>query len=301
MPTNIVIQSWRGKEALVEAAKKGYQTILSNGYYIDLIQPTDFHYLLDPLPPDNELSSSEQKLILGGEATMWSEMVSEETIDSRIWPRTAAIAERLWSPQNIIDIDSMYARLGYVSYMLEEHGLTHIKNQEMMLRRLTGNQETEPLKNLISVIEPVKIYSRDQLRKQSQHTPLTRVVDTALPDSKEAREFRNTVERFISNTAESGEGSYIKGKLEFWKANHKRLLPIISQSPILFEIESLSDNLAKISEVGLVLLKIIAGEITAEEIWIEDATNIIAHAKIPVAQSELMVLPAIENLLNKIK
>ena len=28
MPNNIVIQSWRGKEALIDAAKDGYQTIL---------------------------------------------------------------------------------------------------------------------------------------------------------------------------------------------------------------------------------------------------------------------------------
>jgi len=40
LPKDIVIHSWRGKEAMIKSAKKGYQTMLSNGYYIDLIQPT---------------------------------------------------------------------------------------------------------------------------------------------------------------------------------------------------------------------------------------------------------------------
>ena len=36
LPKDVVIHSWRGTAALAEAAKKGYDGILSNGYYIDL-------------------------------------------------------------------------------------------------------------------------------------------------------------------------------------------------------------------------------------------------------------------------
>jgi hexosaminidase len=92
-PKSIVIQSWRGKKSLYKAAEQGYQAILSNGYYIDLAWSTDRHYLNDPIPADAAISDEQKKQILGGEATMWSELVTEETIDSRIWPRTAAIAE----------------------------------------------------------------------------------------------------------------------------------------------------------------------------------------------------------------
>jgi N-acetyl-beta-hexosaminidase len=152
LPRDVVIQSWRGPAALAEAARKGYDGILSNGYYIDLMYPASQHYLADPIPANSTLTADEAKHILGGEATMWGEFVSPETIDSRIWPRTAAIAERLWSSRDVTDVDEMYRRLAAVSIELEELGLTHEKNRQMLLRRLAHTKETGPLETLVSVV-----------------------------------------------------------------------------------------------------------------------------------------------------
>jgi hexosaminidase len=300
MPTNIVIQSWRGKEALIESAKKGYQTILSNGYYIDLIQPTDVHYLNDPLPPDAPLSESQKKYILGGEATMWSEMVTPETIDSRIWPRTAAIAERLWSPASVTDVDDMYRRLNVVSFRLEELSLTHEKNVPMMLRRLTNNQDIEPLKILVDVIEPVKFYERGSQREYTSYSPLTRVVDAARPDASVARNFRKLVDSFLAKTAIGEETSSITCWLELWAANHNKLLPIINQSPVLKEIESLSADLSACADIGLKAMTAINNNAEIRPEDIDAFRERLENAKTPHGETELMIVPAVEKLVKHI-
>jgi hexosaminidase len=300
MPTNIVIHSWRGRDAMMKAAQAGYQSMLSNGYYIDLIQPTDFHYLNDPLPADTLLTPEQQQKILGGEATMWAEYVSPETVDSRIWPRTAAIAERLWSPREVNDVADMYRRLDTISFQLEEHGLTHEKNYPMMLRRLTRNNDITALKNFVDVIEPVKIYNRGRLKPHVQQSPLTRVVDAARPDAKVAREFRRDVDAFLTASNDHADVSAaIRSRLELWQRNHDELKKIIPLSPVLLEIETLSEDLKKISEIGLQGLDMIAAGQKANQAWLDQSKSILEKAKEPRGQTELMVIPAIEKMVEE--
>src|SRR4029450_9449800 len=198
LPKDIVIHSWRGTKALAEAAKKGYDGILSNGYYIDLIFPASQHYVADPLPADSNLTAEEAKHVLGGEATMWGEWVTPETIDSRIWPRTAAIAERLWSPRQVTDIDDMYRRLELVSLQLEELGLTHNKNVDMMLRRLARSEDIGSLRTRTYILEPVKEYRLYEMRPQTMLSPLTGLIDVTRPDSAAARRFGSMVDQVLN-------------------------------------------------------------------------------------------------------
>jgi len=297
LPRNIVIHSWRGQESLVESAKQGYNGILSNGYYIDLIQSASYHYLNDPIPEDSPLTESEKKNILGGEATSWGELVTYETVDSRIWPRTAAIAERLWSPQNVKDVEDMYRRLEVVSFRLEELGLTHIKNYEMMLRRLTNNTDITALKNLVDVVEPVKKYARHfQGVKYTSYSPYTRIVDAARPESMKARRFNKLVDELIKNKA-NAHTDEIKSMLNFWKNNHKELIKTIKISPVTKEIESLSEDLAVISGIGLISIKYIIKGKKKSKRWVNKSMKMLEKAKEPRGQTELMVISGIEKLV----
>ncbi|KAA3609331.1 MAG: beta-hexosaminidase [Calditrichaeota bacterium] len=296
MPRNIVIQSWRGPEAMVNAARSGFQSILSKGYYIDLIKPARTHYLVDPVPENSPLSPEEKDLILGGEATMWGEFVTPETIDSRIWPRTAVIAERLWSPPEINNVDEMYRRLDIISLQLEEHGLTHEKNYDMMLRRLVRSGEITALKTFVDVVEPVKIYRRNALREHTSFSPMTRVVDTARPDAKTARIFNQMVAQFC--TGESAQlAAKIRHQLDVWQKNHTDLEKSIRIAPVLQEIAPLSLSLAQCAVIGLRALSAVENGKKIKSTEIAAAKEQIEKAKEPYGQVELQIIPGIEELL----
>jgi len=202
LPKDCVIESWRGTEALSQTAAAGLDGILANGFYIDLCYPASDHYLADPLPADTTLAPADRAHVLGGEATMWAEWVSSENIDSRIWPRTAAIAERLWSPRDVRDVPEMYRRLAIVSDRLTEAGSRHDLNQDVMLRHLVGENLQAPgvdaLRTLITVLEPAKHYQRGGLQVWcNQLVPLVALVDAVRPDSTPAREFSWRVEHAL--------------------------------------------------------------------------------------------------------
>ncbi len=297
MPTNIVIQSWRGQEALVQSAQQGYTGILSNGYYIDLMQPTDFHYLNDPIAENSPLTAEQKKKILGGEATMWTELVTPENVDSRIWPRTAAIAERLWSPQSVKDVSDMYRRLSIISAQLEELGVTHEKNYTMMLRRLARQEDIAPLKTLVDVIEPIKIYSRHQHRTYTSSAPFTRVVDAARPDSKTARDFRDLVDRFLQNRSNVELKNEMTTWLKKWETNHDQLRAIIRKAPALQEISGQSENLSRTAAIGLQALETAVNGKPGSKEWIDTSLQNLAKAKSVFAETELMIVAGVEKLV----
>src|ERR1700733_12950612 len=199
LPKNILIQSWRGEKSLAAAAREGYSGILSAGYYLDLMQPASQHYAVDPLHGEAaDLTPEQKKLILGGEAAMWEELATAENLDSRLWPRLAAIAERFWSPESVSDVGSMYDRLENVDFWLEWLGLTQRSNLELMLRRLAGpDTDLTPLHVFASALEPVKGYERHR-NHYGASSAFNRLVDAIPPESDAAREFRNAVDRYLA-------------------------------------------------------------------------------------------------------
>jgi len=234
LPKNIVIQSWRGMKSLEDASRQGYQGILSAGYYLDHMEPASKLYLADPTDGPG---------ILGGEVCMWAEYVSAENVDTRIWPRTAAIAERFWSPATVRDIPDMYRRLEIMDAELDRLGLQHNQAYRLLLERLAGSSDIAALRTLADVADPGALGLRHRVNPNSdQTTPLNRFVDAARPDSAVARHFSELVDR---------RDPEARRWLELWASNNDKLRPLIDTRQILKEAGPVSELLAKVAAQAL--------------------------------------------------
>jgi hexosaminidase len=296
-PKDIVIHSWRGPDALAAAAKQGYRGVLSNGYYIDLMWSAARHYAVDPLGgAANELTPEQKQLVLGGEATMWSEYVNWENIDSRIWPRTAAIAERYWSPQSVTDVNSMYARLEVASQQLEWLGLTHRSQYRKMLQRIAGPatpEEFAALKTLADLLEPVKDYTRGESTgfKAITTTPLNHVVDAVPPESDTARRFGQLVDKFISSSCQDADSeARLRAQFLAWRDNDAKLRPLAQRSFLVQEVAGRSQDLSSLGSIGVAALDALAKRQPAPDSWKTQNLSTIAELKKPKAQ--LLLIPA---------
>ena len=298
LPKDVVIHSWRGQKALAEAAKQGFQGVLSNGYYIDLAFPASQHYVVDPVPSDTTLSGEEQKRVLGGEATMWSEWVSPETIDSRIWPRTAAIAERLWSPQNVNDVDDMYRRLAMIENQLEELGLTHQRNQRVLLRRLARGEDTSALESLVSIIEPVKEYRRYQLRPQTMLSPLTGLIDAAQPDAKGARAFNRAIDQLLAGVNTAENAARIRAMVTKWRSMEAGLQAAMENSPALAEARQLSEDFRNLNQIILEALDAKEKNPAPTAEWHAAKTKVLDEIAKPKAALEIVTVSGVRKLVD---
>ena len=297
-PHDVVIQSWRGPSALAEAARKGNRAMLSAGYYIDLNQSAAEHYLADPLAGDGASLTVEQKArVLGGEATMWSEFVTPENVDSRIWPRTAAIAERLWSPQETRDVRSMYSRLAIISRQLEYYGLEHQSFTGLMLRRMSGEDDPEPLKVLAAVVQPPEGYTRGGLKEYHTFTPLNRLVDAVPPESETARKFNDLAKLIAAGKASPEQWQEARNWLALWRDNDARLQPSLEKSEITAELAPLSRSLSQVAAMGLQTLDDLQNHRMADATALQKNLQLLEAAKKPQAVLLDMVSPSVQLLV----
>jgi len=300
-PRDVVVHSWRGPKALAAAARQGNRVLLSHGYYIDLNQPAAEHYLVDPLGGDGATLDDEQKArVLGGEATMWSEFVTEENIDSRIWPRTAAIAERFWSSQDVRDVDSMYERMAAVSEKLNYIGLEHNSSTEMMLERMSGNAEAEGLRTLATAVQPPRGYAREELKHYTTLTALNQLVDAVPPESEVARRFNQLASLIAAGKASPQQWQEAEGWLVRWRDNDTKLQLSLSNSELTQELAPVSQSLSEVAGVGLQALDDLKERrgVSADER--DKNLQLLKAAEKPQAVLLDMVAPSVELLVEAV-
>ncbi|KAG8221826.1 hypothetical protein J437_LFUL003460 [Ladona fulva] len=96
-----VVQVWIPRDSQKEMSRvtaKGYRVLLSSCWYLDSLSSGGDWQKFYECDPENFPGTAEQKeLVLGGETCMWGEVVDWTNLESRVWPRACAAAEKLWT------------------------------------------------------------------------------------------------------------------------------------------------------------------------------------------------------------
>ena len=259
LPADVIIQKWKpsADDSLVKTVIHHHnQLLVSNGFYLDLSMPAYIHYLNEPVGKTVSAAEADQG-ILGCEAAIWSELVNADTEELRVWPRAAAIAERMWSPADVKNVDDMYRRLWAIDFELNERGLDEDASYNRIIALWTNGTGMVTVKTLTELYTPVKGYKRlmgGMFTHSKTHanlaSPMVNIADVVHCDSKPEWEFRQLVAGYLV-THSSGEKEKIKACLQSWQLNKQNFNALAANSLYLQKIAILSDNLAEAATIGL--------------------------------------------------
>ncbi|MFB5081460.1 beta-N-acetylhexosaminidase [Raoultella sp. C349492] len=219
-----------------------------------------------PVVPDGE----QQKNLLGGEAALWAENVVAPVLDIKLWPRTFAVAERLWSAQDVKDSDNMYQRLqamdgwSTVSVGLQQHG-----QQLVQFTRLANGGSTLALQILVQAIEPAHYYTRQHLKFQAnnyhQFEPLNRLADALPAESDTVRSLNRWAERLISDAEDSESADALRHVFTRWQNNTADALALTESSYQLAAIGPVVQQVDKLATLGMRLTDLVARQGTLDD------------------------------------
>jgi len=295
---DVLVQSWQGVESLEHSAKAGFDSILSAPYYLDKMERTSKYYEADPLPVGNDLDETQAAHILGGEVCMWSELTSEENIDSRMWPYSAAIAERFWSPRDVTDVDDMYRRLDAVSLSLEEVGSRHISNTDVMLRRAVGSEIPASVRTFFGLVEPLRLGAREEARQASQLTPLVALGDIAIADPPAARQFAKKISAFLRDAQHQNFRDDLAQEFRSWRELRPAIEALAEKAPLFRDAEGTATDLSDLGISGEEAVTFLIHRTMPPPEWEQRQAVLLDRAKTQKGLLRAAVLDAMQQLVN---
>lgn len=300
-PKDAVIQSWRGVASLRTAARQGNRSILSAPYYLDAMKSAERMYLDDPLPPDSDLIPDQARLVLGGEVAMWAEQITAQTVDSRLWPRTAALAERFWSPRKTRDVPDMYRRLQVESVRLDNLGVTHISGPWRGLRQITGSEQAAgQLALLTSALSPAPFHSRYQQQKTSQLTPMGNVVDFTRPDPPLRRTLQMLADQYLhaSGAEKTSARQQLEAIFQSWISVGPALDALTPSHPLLDGVKLRRQQFSQLGLLGVQSLSLLETKSAPSPAWLQAQTSLLKQASEPHDLVDFVMLPTLQTLLD---
>lgn len=233
----------------------------------ELVASSDMEGSVIPEPNGGypaELTEKEQQLILGGEITIWGENLDSMTIEQRLWPRSYAIAERLWSSQDLTDERSMYRRMKVIDTWSEiSLGLRHHADANMMLKRLANGTDETPLQTLAKYIEPAQYYARhwekwiatpNEGDLYNQYERLNRFADALPVESLAVYEMQDLVVAYAQGDTTALDAlamHYQNIKLAAQQAK-----PIFAANVASVETVPVAEAAIKVADLGLTLIEL---------------------------------------------
>ncbi|WP_245327823.1 glycoside hydrolase family 20 protein [Hymenobacter fodinae] len=149
---NAAVMSWRGLEGGIMAARQQHNVVMAPGTYAYFdhaqgeagLEPLSFGgylplskvYTFEPTP--QELTATERKYILGGQANIWTEYIpSEQQVEYMAFPRMSALAEVLWTPAKQRDWPSFQQRMQQQYRRYQAWGANYSRSAYNVRQQLT--------------------------------------------------------------------------------------------------------------------------------------------------------------------
>jgi hexosaminidase len=301
IPPDVIVQAWRNSNAVGRAVADGHPTIVSAGYYLDQLMPAASHYAVDPLDLQADgltaadvaqlqkasplagaaakplelqamapMTPQQEARVLGGEMALWSELVTDEMLDARLWPRAAALAERFWSPREIRDPQSLERRLPVIEAELELQGLQSEAGRSRMAARMAPDAP-DAVATFLEAVAPSRYATHNQTLRAmlaGQRNPppqrLTTPADAAPVDGEAALRFSAAARRLAAG--DHNATSALRAQLNIWAANAPRFAAAAAGHPDLEAALPANADIAALAKAGLDALDAIesGASLTAE-------------------------------------
>jgi hexosaminidase len=314
---DVVVQAWTSSTSTARAATAGHRTIASAGYYLDWLTPAESLHRIDPtdarafglsatafaertgtrlegvlsdrflLDTTVRMAPLDTARVLGGEAAMWTELVTEEKLDATVWPRAAAVADRLWAPA-CASPAPLDERLDALSSRLELIGLQHRASPRRMRARLAPGRR-DALEVLAETLEPVKYYAHNHAATRRTPPPqtFTELADALPPQSATATRFTRLAHAWAAG--DRRVSVEVRATLTRWRDNHAAFVRESEGNAALAAAVPLSSDVARLAAAALVAMDHVDAGTQPDAAWRAEQAAVLARHTASAAASSNMI------------